>query len=97
MYMDVAARCVGRRNGAGRSARWNGELRFEIADRIGDGGLCHAEFGGGGGEAQEATGALEDDEIAGGRQEAAQVLHKRSLCKMVIFSKITGKIYQDSF
>ena len=30
MYMGVAARCVGRRNGAGRSARWNGELRFEL-------------------------------------------------------------------
>ncbi len=57
------------------------ELFLQVADRIGNGGLRHAEFTAGCRETGQPPSRLEDDEVAGRGQEVAKALHKQNLYK----------------
>ena len=65
------------------------ELVLQIADRVGHRRLAHPQLTPGQREGAMTSGGLEDDEAGGGGQEAAQGLHKVSLCKVRKFSSVT--------
>ena len=74
-----------------RAAEQGGaELVLQIADGIGDRRLAHAELPPGQRERAQAAGGLEYDEAGGGGEQAAQGLHKLSLCKAGNFPALLG-------
>src|SRR5688572_17924038 len=57
------------------------ELVFQAANCVGDGGLRHAELAARRRVTQQPAGGLEDDQVAGRRQEMTKASHKQSLYK----------------
>src|SRR5690606_11470150 len=72
------------------------ELAFQIAHRIGDRRLRHAEFFGGAGEVLRTRGRVENGEAGGRRGQAAKAIHKWSLSLHQVFSSVRRGFFPPS-